>query len=242
MSQARIHALLPAAGQSLRFGGTIVKQYASLLGKPVMAHSIAALRQHQAVAAVTVAISADDGLYNELMRPNFPEQTTIIGGDSRAQTVLNGLQFIAANDPEAEWVLVHDAARPCLSADALNRLIEWVMSDAPKNTGHGAILAVPVSDTLKQASEDGQIIATVDRSTLWAAQTPQLFRLKDLLDSLTAALQFGPLPSDEAQAMERCGHPVHLVEGSVDNIKITRAEDLAIAEAILLRQQASMPQ
>lgn len=242
MKPARIHALLPAAGQSLRFGGTIIKQYASLLGKPVIAHSMAAVLQHSAVTAVTVGISADDGLYDELVRPNFPQQMTIIGGNSRAQTVMNGLQFIVANDPEAEWVLVHDAARPCLSANALDRLITRVLSGEPQNTKHGAILAMPVSDTLKQVNEDGQIIATVDRSTIWAAQTPQLFPLKDLLESLTIALQFGSPPTDEAQAMERCGHPVHLVKGSVDNIKITRAEDLVIAEAILLRQQASMLQ
>jgi 2-C-methyl-D-erythritol 4-phosphate cytidylyltransferase len=242
MRPAHIHALLPAAGQSLRFGGTIIKQYANLLGKPVMAHSIAAVQQHPAVTAVTVAISVDDGLYDELVRPNFPELNTITGGDSRARTVLNGLQHILANDPEAEWVLIHDAARPCLGADALERLIERVLGAEPRKVECGAILAMPVSDTLKQAGEDGRIIATVDRSTMWAAQTPQLFRLKDLLQSLTAALQFGPAPTDEAQAMERSGYPVQLVKGSVDNIKITRPEDLAIAEAILLRQQGRSPQ
>jgi 2-C-methyl-D-erythritol 4-phosphate cytidylyltransferase len=109
----------------------------------------------------------------------------------------------------------------------------------PQNTKHGAILAMPVSDTLKQADEENLVIATVDRSRLWAAQTPQLFRVKELLDSLQAALQFGPPPTDEAQAMERSGHRVHLVMGSADNIKITRAEDLAVAEAILLRQLRS---
>ncbi len=241
MKPARIHALLPAAGQSLRFGGSIIKQYASLLGKPVMAHSITALQQHPAVAAVTVAISTDDGLFDELIRPTFPELHSLSGGDSRAQSVMNGLQFIVANDPEADWVLVHDAARPCLDADALDRLISQVLGSDPQNVKHGAILAMPVSDTLKQADKDGKIIGTIDRSSVWAAQTPQLFPLKDLLDSLTVALQFGQHPTDEAQAMERCGHPVQLVKGSVDNIKITRAEDLAIAEAILLRQKGRLP-
>lgn len=241
-SPAYIHALLPAAGQSLRFGGTIIKQYASLLGKPVMAHSIKAVQQHPAVTAVTVAISADDGLYDELIRPDFPELNTITGGDFRARTVLNGLQYILASDPAAEWVLVHDAARPCLSTEALERLIEHVLGEWPGKEEGGAILATPVSDTLKQAGEDGRIIATVDRTMMWAAQTPQLFPLKDLLQSLTAALQFGPAPTDEAQAMERSGYPVQLVQGSVDNIKITRAEDLAIAEAILRRQQGRLAQ
>jgi len=232
MGPYRIHALLPAAGQSLRFGGTIIKQYASLLGKPVMAHSIAAVQQHPHVVAVTVAISADDGLYDELVRSDFPEIRTVTGGDCRARTVLNGLHWIAGHDPACDWVLVHDAARPCLAVDALERLIARAES-----SGQGAILALPVSDTLKQSDQQGQIVATVNRESLWAAQTPQLFPLHDLLDSLTAALQFGQPPTDEAQAMERSGHPVSLVKGSADNIKITRPEDLAIAEAILLRQQ-----
>jgi 2-C-methyl-D-erythritol 4-phosphate cytidylyltransferase len=229
---ARIHALLPAAGQSLRFGGTIIKQYASLLGRPVMAHSIKAVQQHPSVHAITVAISADDGLYEELIRPEFPELQTVQGGDCRARTVLNGLRWIAHNDPHCDWVLVHDAARPCLPADALDRLVSHAESSLS-----GAILALPVSDTLKQADAEGRIARTIDRQTLWAAQTPQLFPLHTLLESLTAMLQFGQLPTDEAQAMERSGHPVHLVNGSADNIKITRPEDLAIAEAILLRQQ-----
>ena len=228
----RIHALIPAAGQSLRFGGTIIKQYANLLGKPVMAHSIAAVQQHPLVAAVTVAISADDGLFAELVQADFPAVNTLTGGDSRARTVLNGLHYIAANDPAADWVLVHDAARPCLCADALGRLIEQVQS-----AGTGAILAMPVSDTLKQADADGRVIATVDRRNLWLAQTPQLFPVRELLTALGAALQFGPPPTDEAQAMERSGLPVALVAGSSDNIKITRPEDLAIAGAIMQRQR-----
>jgi len=235
----RIHALIPAAGQSLRFGGVIIKQYANLLGRPVMAHSIAAVQQHPLVQSVTVAISADDGLYAELVRPLFPGLPTTTGGDCRARTVHNGLQFIAANDPEADWVMVHDAARPCLEQAALNRLIEQVQAAQQPGIPRGAILAMPVSDTLKQADPHGLISHTVDRHGMWSAQTPQLFPLQALLQSLTAALTFGLPPTDEAQAMERSGHPVALVQGSADNIKITRPEDLAIAEAILLRQQAS---
>ncbi len=233
---ARIHALLPAAGQSLRFGGTIIKQYASLHGEPVMAHSIAALQQHPAIVAITVAISADDGLYEELIRPGFPQLQTVHGGDCRARTVLNGLHWILQHDPDSDWVLVHDSARPCLPKDALDRLINQAES-----SGIGAILALPVSDTLKQANPQGRIAKTVERQLLWAAQTPQLFPLQELMASLTAALQFGPAPTDEAQAMERSGHPVQLVIGSADNIKITRPEDLAIAEAILLRQKGLRP-
>ncbi len=233
MKLEHIHALIPGAGQSLRFGGTIIKQYANLLGMPVMAHSIAAVRQHPSITRVTVAISADDGLFAELVRPEMPEIHTLTGGDSRAHTVLNGLQYIAANDPQADWVLVHDAARPCLGADALARLVTHA-----ETTGFGAILAMPVSDTLKQADDEGRVSSTVDRQNLWSAQTPQLFPLQELLTALGVALQFGPPPTDEAQAMERSGFPVGLVQGSSDNIKITRPEDLAIAEAIMQRQRA----
>jgi 2-C-methyl-D-erythritol 4-phosphate cytidylyltransferase len=213
-----------------------------------MAHSIAAVQQHPLVASVTVAISADDGLYAELVRPLFPGLPTVTGGDCRARTVHNGLQFIAAResgansraDPESDWVLVHDAARPCLEQAALERLIEKVQQDQAAGHRCGAILAMPVSDTLKLADPQGNISRTVDRQGMWSAQTPQLFPLQQLLQSLSAALTFGTPPTDEAQAMERSGHPVVLVAGSADNIKITRPEDLAIAEAILSRHQAAV--
>ncbi len=224
----RIHALIPAAGLSVRFGGTTLKQYAHLLGKPVIAHSIEAVRQHQAVAAVTVALAQDDGIYDELIRPRYPEVNTATGGDSRAQTVLKGLRYIRSLDAECQWVLVHDAARPCLPYAALEALLQ-------QGLGHeqGAILAVPVSDTLKLDTGQGRIASTVDRSGLWAAQTPQLFPLNTLLEHLQAAIHFGKPPTDEAEAMERAGiHPL-LVAGCSSNIKITGPEDLALAEFIL---------
>jgi len=224
----RIHALIPAAGLSVRFGGTTLKQYAHLLGKPVIAHSIEAVRQHPAVAAVTVALAQDDGIYDELIRPHFPEVHTVTGGDTRAETVLNGLRIIRRLDSECHWVLVHAAARPCLSYAALEALLRLGMNDEC-----GAILAVPVSDTLKRESDEARIESTLDRSGLWAAQTPQLFPLNTLLEHLQAAVMFGAPPTDEAEAMERAGiHPL-LVPGCSDNIKITGPEDLALAELIL---------
>ena len=232
MAAIRIHALIPAAGQSVRFGGTIYKQYAQLLGKPVIAHSIHAVQKHPAVTGVTVAISADDGLYDELVRPDFPDVATVAGGDCRARTVLNGLRHIAAKNSNDEWVLVHDAARPCLSRKSLAGLIQHA-----ENTGTGAILAMPVSDTLKYSDAAGNIKTTVDRQNMWSAQTPQLFKVQELLTSLESALRFGVQPTDEAQAIERAGLPAALITGCADNIKITRPEDLAIAESILKRQQ-----
>ena len=145
------------------------------------------------------------------------------GGDSRAQTVMNGLKFIIGRYPDCEWLLVHDAARPCLSSTDLKKLLDrGLKSDA------GGSLAVPVNDTLKLADETGCIEHTVDRSRYWAAQTPQLFRIRELGPKLEAALAAGLRPTDEASAMEPAGVRPLLVEGSTSNIKITNAEDLQV--------------
>lgn len=227
-----VHALIPAAGRSVRFGGTTLKQYAHLLGMSVISHSIEAVLKHPAVASVTVALAADDGIFDELVRPEWPSVRTAVGGDSRAQTVLNGLRSIMAAEPDCEWVLVHDAARPCLSQASLARLLEEGLASE-----HGAILAVPVNDTLKWAGDDGCIERTVDRSRLWAAQTPQLFRVWELAANLQAALDAGLRPTDEAAAMERAGIQPLLVEGSPTNIKVTGVDDLSLAEFILQQQR-----
>jgi len=227
----KVHALVPAAGHSVRFGGTTLKQYAHLLGTPVIAHSIEAVSRHELVGSVSVALAADDGIFEELIRPYFPEVQTVTGGASRAQTVMNGLESIRRHDPDCEWVLVHDAARPCLTQEALSRLLEQGLASTA-----GAILAVPVTDTLKLANDADCIGRTVDRSRYWAAQTPQLFRIDKLARNLHAALAAGESPTDEAAAMERAGiHPL-LVMGATTNIKITGTEDLALAEFILQRQ------
>ena len=228
MDQPRVHALIPAAGRSVRFGGTMLKQYTYLMGQPVMAHSITAVRKHPLIEHVTVALAPDDGIYHDLIRPNYPDVTTVTGGDNRAQTVMNGLEFIQENDPECEWVLVHDAARPCLSAASLDQLLSrGLLSES------GAILAVPVSDTLKLADENDLIASTVERSSYWTAQTPQLFRLDQLHTNLESSLASGFIPTDEAAAMEFAGvHPL-MVKGSNSNIKITGSEDLALAEFVL---------
>jgi 2-C-methyl-D-erythritol 4-phosphate cytidylyltransferase len=226
-----VHALIPAAGHSVRFGGTMLKQYAHLMGMPVMAHSISAVQSHREIQSVTVALAPDDGIFDELIKPDFPGVLTVTGGESRAQTVLNGIDFITGQYPDCEWLLVHDAARPCLSNSDLARLL-----DRGLHSESGAILAIPVNDTLKLADDKGFIKRTIDRSLFWAAQTPQLFRIKPLRTNLQAALSSGTPPTDEASAMEQAGvHPL-LVTGSSTNIKITGAEDLALAEFILQRQ------
>jgi 2-C-methyl-D-erythritol 4-phosphate cytidylyltransferase len=231
VNEGRVHALIPAAGHSVRFGGTMLKQYAHLLGMPVMAHSISALIRHEVVRSVTVALAEDDGIFNDLIRPNFPHVLTVNGGDCRARSVMNGLRFISSRFPDCDWVLVHDAARPCLSISDLSSLLELGLASES-----GAVLAVPVNDTLKCVNEEGCIESTVDRSLIWAAQTPQLFPIAPLLQNLQTALNAGTMPTDEASVMEPAGaHPL-LVKGSSTNIKITGVEDLALAEFILQRQ------
>jgi len=231
LKDCAVHALIPAAGHSVRFGGTTLKQYAHLLGSPVIAHSISALVRSQTIRSVTVALAEDDGIFDDLVRSDFPDVFTVTGGDSRAQSVLNGVRSIAERFEDCEWVLVHDAARPCLSGADLTRLLDQGLSSRS-----GAILAVPVNDTLKLADEDRRICSTVDRSRLWAAQTPQLFRAAPLLRNLEAALAAGDTPTDEASVMEADGVRPLLVRGSLTNFKITGAEDLALAEFILQRQ------
>jgi 2-C-methyl-D-erythritol 4-phosphate cytidylyltransferase len=224
----RVRALIPAAGQSVRFGGATPKQYVQLLGKPVLTHSIEAVRQHPAVAGVTVVLALNDAFYDELVRPLFPEVSTTNGGDSRAQSVLNGLQYIRSIDEHCEWVLVHDAARPCLAAAPLADLMSHGLGSP-----HGAILAIPASDTLKRQQEPGRIGRTLNRSGLWAAQTPQLFALDALISAMQAATGSRIPPTDEAEAMERAGFHPMLVQGSSRNIKLTCADDLPMAELIL---------
>jgi 2-C-methyl-D-erythritol 4-phosphate cytidylyltransferase len=231
VNEPRIHALIPAAGRGVRFGGDRPKQYCELLGRPVLCHSIEAVRRHPQVRGVTVALAPDDRFYDECVRPDFPHVATVTGGESRAESVINGLRSVMERDPGCDWVLVHDAARPCLTRENLGELLERGLASR-----NGAILAVPVSDTLKQADAGGFIERTIDRSRIWAAQTPQLFPIRELGKCLEDLLSRGASPTDEAAAMEAAGRRPLLVGGAATNIKITCADDLALAEFILLNQ------
>jgi 2-C-methyl-D-erythritol 4-phosphate cytidylyltransferase len=234
VSTPQVHALIPAAGHGTRFGGAVLKQYLPICGKAVLAHSIRAFQFHPMIAGITVVLSDDDQLFESAVGPLASSVETVIGGDTRAQSVRNGLRFIAENHPESDWVLVHDGARPCLSAASLDRLLEQGLGSV-----HGAILAMPVGDTLKRAGEEGEIIRTVNRQGLWAAQTPQLFRLAALANAIDDAQEQGLHMTDEASAMEFAGARPKLVMGSAANIKITHSSDLAIAEALLGRKEQS---
>ncbi|MGA9573271.1 MAG: 2-C-methyl-D-erythritol 4-phosphate cytidylyltransferase [Lysobacterales bacterium] len=234
MSTASVHVLIPAAGTGARYGGATLKQYLPLCGKAVMAHSINAFRFHPMISSITVILAENDQFFESALGALTSAVNTVTGGETREHSVRNGLRYLAENYSENDWALVHDAARPCLSASRLERFLEQGLASAS-----GAILAVPVGDTLKRGGDSQEIIATVDRNGLWAAQTPQLFRIGALASAIDAAHAAGCELTDEASAMEFVGVKPLLVMGSAANIKITYSSDLAIAEALLARNEVS---
>ncbi len=233
MTTPRYWAMVPAAGAGKRMGSAVPKQYLSLAGRPVIAHTLASLLDHPRIDGVAVAIGAGDEWWPTVAAElNAAKPLRVVtGGAERCHSVLNGLEALSEPAQPEDWVLVHDAARPCLTAGDLDRLIDTLADDPV-----GGLLAIPVRDTLKQADDAGRVAATVDRSRLWHALTPQMFRLGMLHEALRAALARGLLVTDEAAAMEAAGFAPRLVEGRADNLKITRPEDLALAEFYLTRR------
>jgi 2-C-methyl-D-erythritol 4-phosphate cytidylyltransferase len=222
---ADLYALVPAAGSGSRFGGSLPKQYSRLQGKTVLEHTLAALLQLPLAGCVVVVSPTDvhwQGVLQSLPESQRQRIHTVLGGDNRAQSVLNGLLTL----PEPATVLVHDAARPLLPLDAVQRLI------LEANDDHGGLLAVPVADTLKRESH-GRSADTVDRSRLWRAQTPQYFKV-GLLKKALQTLDLSQI-TDEASAMEAYGYQPKLVRGHERNFKITYPEDLALAELYLCK-------
>ncbi len=237
MALPRIHAIVPAAGQGLRLASRpgLPKQYRPLLGRPMLQWSVERLAAHHAVRGVTVVVAPDDSAFARLeFDAECPVDWTE-GGDTRAHSVLNALEYVRQAH-RADWVLVHDAARPCLGMEELNRLL-----DAGLRAPAGAILALPVSDTLKRGdgASPAAIVATQSRDDLWAAQTPQLFPAGLLHQALSDQLQAGKPPTDEAGAMEAGGHHPLLVPGATTNFKVTWPGDLLLAEALLRRRSWS---
>ena len=229
-NSARYWAIVPAAGAGKRLGSAIPKQYLPLLGRPVIAHTLDTLLQHPRIDGAVVVVDSKDGWWPEIVASLKLTKPLwrAVGGAERCHSVLNGLKVLRAQAEATDWVLVHDAARPCLTAADLDRLIDQLADDPV-----GGLLATPVRDTLKQADSGGRVSATVDRTHLWHAFTPQMFRLGDLHDALNAALARGFWVTDEAAAMEAAGFSPRLVQGRADNIKITRPEDLALAAFFL---------
>ncbi|MCS2169352.1 2-C-methyl-D-erythritol 4-phosphate cytidylyltransferase [Scandinavium sp. TWS1a] len=218
-------AVVPAAGFGRRMQTECPKQYLSIGNKTILEHAVAALLAHPRVERVIIAISDGDARFQQLPLANHPQITVVEGGAERADSVLAGLKEAG----EAQWVLVHDAARPCLHQDDLANLM--ALSETSRV---GGILAAPVRDTMKRAEPGKTAIAhTVDRNDLWHALTPQFFPRELLFDCLTRALNEGATVTDEASALEYCGFHPQLVAGRADNIKVTRPEDLALAEFYL---------
>ncbi|MGE8408280.1 MAG: 2-C-methyl-D-erythritol 4-phosphate cytidylyltransferase [Pseudomonas sp.] len=215
-------AVIPAAGVGARMAADRPKQYLQLGGRTILEHSLNCFLDHPGVKGVVVSIAADDPFWPGLPCANDPRIQRAEGGRERADSVLNALLLLHAQGAaDSDWVLVHDAARPNLARSDLDRLLIELADDPV-----GGLLAVPARDTLKRADADGRVSATVDRSTIWQAYTPQMFRLGALHRALADSLVADVAITDEASAIEWSGQAPRLIEGRNDNIKVTRPEDL----------------
>ncbi len=218
--------VIPAAGIGSRMAAEIPKQYLPLLDKTVIEFSLAPFLAHPAVSQIIVALSPYDSWFSQLPVARHPKICITTGGAERADSVLAGLSQVQ----DAAWVLVHDAARPCITLTDINKLI-----DSGSQAEHGAILGSVVRDTMKRTNEMGQIVSTVERVNLWHALTPQMFPLPALKRALKSGLEQGKAITDEASAMQLAGYSPLMVEGRVDNIKVTRPEDMPLAALYLSR-------
>ena len=227
---ARLWVVIPAAGSGRRMGSTArPKQYLELAGRTVIEWAVAPFLRLDACERIVVVLSPDDPSWAQLSISRDPRIRRAQGGNERADSVAAGLDALTDSAAAEDWVLVHDAARPCLSSQDLHHLIS-VVGDDPV----GGLLASPLVDTLKRADEAGYVASTLSREGLWRAMTPQMFKFGVLKRALAACAQQGLPPTDEAQAVETLGLRPKLVTGNSDNLKITTADDLAHAERILV--------
>ena len=224
----KFFALVPAAGSGARMGAPLPKQYLALAGRPLLYHTLKQLCACDEIERVFVVLAAGDSFFVQQDWQPFADRIEPLycGGAARAASVFNGLlavrDLLAADD----WVLVHDAVRPCLPVEALRRLIDTLRDDAV-----GGLLALPVVDTIKRADAGGLVMQTESRESLWQAQTPQMFRYRALLEALRA---IDPaVATDESSAIERLGQRPRLVTGDTRNLKVTYPHDLDLAALIL---------
>ncbi len=227
MSKNNYWVLIPAAGSGIRMGNSLPKQYLPLHGKPILQHTLERLNL-PAMAGMVVCLSDDDPYWDTLTLPRPIIRAS--GGKERCHSVFNGLTTLQPYAQPDDWVLVHDAARPCVRSRDIEKLITQ-LADHPV----GGLLAIPVRDTMKRVSSDGtlEVMETVNRDGLWHALTPQMFRFHLLTTALEEVLRSGHLVTDEAQAVEKIGHRPVLVEGHADNIKVTHPQDLELASLYL---------
>jgi 2-C-methyl-D-erythritol 4-phosphate cytidylyltransferase len=223
----KVFAIIPAAGQGTRIGDAVPKQYLPIAGKPMMFHSIEALAAVSRIECVCVVLSPLDRHWGEHDWSALPDkiEPLFAGGALRSETVMNALKHLGDRLAKDDWVLVHDAARPCIQTELVEQFLDEVGDDPV-----GGLLSMPVADTLKSADENQRVAATIPRLNLYRAQTPQMFRY----DLLRRGLELRPDASDESQAVESIGFSApRLVQGENSNIKVTFAEDLALAELII---------
>jgi 2-C-methyl-D-erythritol 4-phosphate cytidylyltransferase len=228
----RYYLVIPAAGSGRRFAAAEPKQYAALGNSTVIEHALAPFESDPDCAGIVVAVAAGDPLWPAIAARRSRLVETAEGGEQRAHSVRNALRLLAAQARQDDWVMVHDAARPCVTRGDLS-LLKRELAAHPV----GGLLATPLADTLKRALEPASRVthvdATLDRNGLWRAATPQVFRLGVLLRALEDALANGRIPTDESQAIEWSGQRPRLVAGRADNIKVTTGDDLTLAAAIL---------
>jgi 2-C-methyl-D-erythritol 4-phosphate cytidylyltransferase len=226
--------VVPAAGAGSRMQAAIPKQYLSLSNKTILDQTLSRLLSVANVAGIVLALSVDDEYFSQSVFSSHPKIHRVAGGQERSDSVLAALEFLENKITTDDWVLVHDAARPCISLESIDQLIKFLIDDPV-----GGILAIPVADTLKRCNPQQEIIETLDRSSLWQAQTPQMFRYGILFASLKTARANQQTVTDEASAIELAGLSAKILTGKTDNIKITRPTDLDLAEFILQKQNRS---
>jgi len=222
-------AIVPAAGIGKRMGSDVPKQYLDLQGKPILQHTLERLAKSP-VSQILVCIADNDTYWEKLPVPDKVQRA--VGGKERCHSVFNGLKVLENYADAEDWVLVHDAVRPCIRPSDIDKLMIILI-----NHSVGGLLALPVRDTMKRGNEEGMIVKTVNRENLWHALTPQMFRFHILYEALQRVLDANEMVTDEAQAVEKLGYFPILVEGHADNIKITHPQDLILAGLFLERQQ-----
>lgn len=230
-----IWAIVPAAGVGKRMASGTPKQYLSIHGKTILEHSIERLLSVVDIAGVIVAIHEQDKIWANLAISKHPQVKVVLGGQERMHSVMNALRFLKTiNNQQNQFVLVHDAVRPCVRASDIQKLIHALSTDDV-----GGLLAAPLVDTLKRSDAQGRVAETIDRSHCWRAQTPQMFRIALLKKSFEVLLNRKRIVSDEAAALEASGFKPKIIEGHSDNIKLTLPGDLALVEAILTAQKST---
>lgn len=223
MIEPSFSVVIPAAGIGKRVGADIPKQYLTVLGKSIIEHSIIPFLEHANIEKVIVSIAKNDKWFEHLNIATHPKLSVVEGGKERVDSVMNALHELESDD----YVLVHDAARPCVQTEDINKLLEHARCN--KN---GAILAYRVRDTMKRTEANQRILKTVEREHLWHALTPQLFNVQHLANAISS-IQEQHLITDEASAIEMSGGEVCIIEGRSDNLKVTQSEDLLLAEFYL---------